>query len=223
MHKLFGVAPEEVQPSEVPGLYQINHKHDLGYVTADGKFLIHGDVTAVDTGEEFTEEHRRADRLAAINAVGTDNMIVFAPPPPLASKYVVTVFTDVDCGYCRKLHSELASYTSKGIEIRYMFWPRSGPDTPSWYRAEAVWCSPDRKVALTEAKKGANVPISSKKACDNPVAKEYELGLQLGVRGTPFLILPSGEMLDGLVPPDWLAQHMAEAETAAVEPATKRD
>jgi thiol:disulfide interchange protein DsbC len=117
----------------------------------------------------------------------------------------------------------MAGYNAKGIEIRYAFWPRSGPDTPSWYRAESVWCSSDRQAALTQAKHGLNVP-TMKKACDNPVAREYELGMQLGIRGTPALFLPNGEMLDGYVPPDWLAQHLAEAdETASDKTGTRKN
>lgn len=214
MHKLFGIKAEDVQPSVAPGLYEVNHKHEIAYVTADGKFIVHGDIVNVDTGEPVTEEHRRADRLAALAALGPNSFISFTPPPPLASKYVVTVFTDVDCGYCRKLHSEIAQYNARGIEIRYAFWPRSGPDTPSWYRAEAVWCSADRRAALTQAKQGVEIP-TVRKACDNPVQREYDLGLQLGIRGTPALFLPDGEMVDGYVPPESLAQHLAEVDDGA--------
>jgi thiol:disulfide interchange protein DsbC len=215
MQKLFGIKAEDVQPSPIAGLYEVNHKHEIAYVTADGKFMVHGDIVNLDSGEEITEEHRRADRVAALSSLGPNSFISFAPPPPLASRYIVTVFTDVDCGYCRKLHSEMAAYNAKGIEIRYAFWPRSGPDTPSWYRAEAVWCSANQRKALTEAKLGADIPTKTHN-CDNPVAHEYELGMQLGIRGTPAMFLPDGEMLDGYVPPDWLAQHLAEAdETAA--------
>ena len=214
LHKVFGVEVQDVQPSAIPGLYEVMHDHEIVYVTADGKYVMHGDIVNLDTGEEVTEQHRRADRLAALAALGTDNFIYFTPPPPLARKYVVTVFTDVDCGFCRKLHSEMASYNAKGIEIRYAFWPRSGPDTPSWYRAESVWCSSNRRAALTHAKQGGDVPIM-KKACDNPVQREYDLGMQLGIRGTPALFLPDGEMVDGYVPPDALAQHLAETSAVA--------
>jgi thiol:disulfide interchange protein DsbC len=209
--KLLGVTPEDVQPSEVPGLYQVVYKHEFGYATADGKYLLRGDLLNIDTGEEITEQHRRSDRLAALKALGENNMIVFAPKPPFATKYVMTVFTDVDCGFCRKLHSQIADYNAKGIAIRYLFWPRSGPETESWYKAVAVWCSDDRHAAFTKAKQGGNVPL---KTCDNPVEQEYKLGMELGVRGTPSMITQDGDMVQGYVPPKELAAHLAELDAA---------
>ena len=131
-------------------------------------------------------------------------MLVFGPKDP---KYTVTVFTDVDCGYCRKLHSQIAEYNRLGIRVRYLFWPRSGPDTESWTKAEQVWCSANRGEALTRAKRGEtlNAPTN----CSGlPVAREYELGKEIGIRGTPAIVLGSGEMLPGYLPPAQLLQQL---------------
>jgi thiol:disulfide interchange protein DsbC len=207
--KLLDVPRENIRPSPVPGLYEVQHDHDFGYVTADGKFLLQGDLVNLDTGEQITENHRREERLVALKALGTDNTIEFAPKAPLAAKYTVTVFTDVDCHYCQMLHSQIADYNAAGIAIRYAFFPRTGPDTESWRKAEAVWCSSDRRVALTKAKQGANITA---KACTNPVKQEYELGEQLGIRGTPMLILPNGDLVSGYLPPKQLAAKLAEED-----------
>jgi thiol:disulfide interchange protein DsbC len=205
------VPRENIRPAPIPGLYEIQHQHDFAYVTEDGKFLLRGDLINIETGEEVTENHRRGDRLAAIKDLGTQNFIVFAPSPPIATKYTVTVFTDVDCGYCRKLHSQIADYNAKGISIRYAFYPRSGPDTESWHRAEAVWCATDRKAAMTQAKSGGTVK-SGGKACENPVAKEYQLAEEIGIRGTPMLVLPNGDIYPGYAPPNVLAAKLAELD-----------
>jgi thiol:disulfide interchange protein DsbC len=164
------------------------------------------------TGKEVTEAERRADRRSALAALGDKNMIEFAPKPPVKTKYVVTVFTDVDCGYCRLLHSHIADYNAKGIEIRYAFFPRSGPDTESWYRAETVWCSADRKAALTKAKLGDEL---AQKSCANPIAREYQLGQEIGVHATPAMVMPDGELILGVVSPDELAAHLAQGDQPA--------
>ncbi|MBX6420883.1 MAG: DsbC family protein [Nevskia sp.] len=215
--KALHVTPADIRPSAAPGLYEVQKGHEFGYATADGKFFIAGDLVNLETGQQITEQHRRADRLAALRELGEDNMIVFAPTPPIATKYVVAVFTDIDCPYCRKLHSQIAQYNAKGIEIRYVFFPRTGLNTPSYYKAESVWCAADRQAALTLAKRGQTIP---EKKCVNPVAREYQLGLDLGVHATPMLILPNGDELPGYVPPDDLAAELArsaaEDKTAAV-------
>ncbi len=218
--KVPGIARDHINASPIPGLYEVQRGHLFGYVTADGRYLIQGDLVDIEKGEEITENHRRADRLAAIKSMG-DDYIEFAPAPPVQTKYTVTVFTDVDCGYCRKLHSEIKGYNAQGIAVRYMFFPRTGPNTPSFYKAESVWCSADRREALTRAKRGES--LSAPQNCPNPVLKEYQLGAELGVRGTPAMVFPNGDLYPGYVPPTQLAALLAgkgEPDLAgAVDPA----
>ncbi|MDB5984970.1 MAG: dsbC [Nevskia sp.] len=209
--KAIGVSRDDVRPSPVAGLFEVRHDHDFGYVSADGKYLLQGDLVNIQTGEQITENHRRADRLLALKELGDQNVIKFDPAPPMMTKYVINVFTDVDCAYCRKLHSQIAEYNAQGIAVHYLSWPRSGPNTDSWTRAEAVWCSADRAAALTKAKLGKDV---SAKKCDNPVAREYELGKAFGIRGTPLLVLPNGDTVPGYIPPKVLAEHLAEVDAA---------
>ena len=132
-------------------------------------------------------------------------MIIFPASKP---RHTLTVFTDIDCGYCRKLHSDIDKYNDEGITVRYLPFPRSGPDTPSYYKAVSVWCSDDRRAALTRAKAGQDVPNAT---CDNPVRASLALGHKLGVNGTPALILEDGHLLPGYVPPKKLAQVMEQS------------
>lgn len=210
--KALDVPKENIRPSPLAGFYEVQHDHDFGYVSTDGKYLLQGDLIAIDSGEQITENRRRADRLLALKGLDSGDTIEFAPKPPFATKYTVTVFTDVDCHYCQLLHSQVADYNAKGIAIRYAFFPRTGPNTESWKKAEAVWCSDDRRAALTKAKNGGNIKA---KACTNPVEKEYQLAEKLGVRGTPMLILPDGEQVMGYLPPKVLAERLAEAEATS--------
>jgi thiol:disulfide interchange protein DsbC len=204
--------PESVRPAAAPGLYELQSGSLFGYITQDGRYLIEGDLIDLQTGESLTENTRKTDRLAKLAALGEDKMIVFAPNGGVADNRKVTVFTDVDCGYCRKLHREMDQYLAKGIEIRYAFYPRSGPGTDSFRKAEAVWCSADRKEAMTVAKQTgkADGPVD----CDNPVREEWELGAELGLRGTPMMILPNGEVVNGYVPAGPLADRLAALDQA---------
>ena len=131
------------------------------------------------------------------------------------AKYTIDVFTDIDCGYCRKLHSEIAEYNRLGIRVRYMFYPRSGPGTESWQKAVSVACSSNPQDALTRAKQGEAVPERSCKT--PPVAKTYELGRELQVRGTPGIFTEAGDYVPGYRPPAEMLQvlQQLEAERAA--------
>ncbi len=209
---------EDIRATEAAGLYEVKSDGNYGYVTADGKFLIAGDLVDLGSGESLTENRRRGDRVAKLEALGTDNMIVFAPAG--GTKHVVTVFTDIDCGYCRKLHSEIAQYNAAGIEIRYVSYPRSGPNSESFHKAQAVWCAADRKAALTAAKQGG--AVTGEAACNDPIGREWALGNELGLRGTPLLVLEDGSVVNGYVPAAALAQRLATPSRAALTGSPKQ-
>ena len=123
----------------------------IAYVSADGKYLFSGNIYDLDTEVNLTAMRRNAARAKALASLREDQMIIFSPENP---KMTVTVFTDIDCGYCRKFHSHIADLNKAGVRVRYMMFPRTGPGTESWRKAEEVWCSADRKEALTRAKRG---------------------------------------------------------------------
>jgi len=201
--KIPGTKAEDLKPSPIPGIYELMRGTDAAYVSADGKYAIAGDLFDLGSNSNLTETRRKNVRAKLISAIPENQMLVFSPKDP---KYTITVFTDVDCGYCRKLHSEIAEYNRLGIRVRYMFYPRSGPDTDSWHKAEEVWCSSNRNEALTRAKRGEDLKV---KSCpDSPVARHYELGRELDVRGTPAIFTSEGDLLPGYVPPALLAQEL---------------
>ena len=207
--KMPGIEPEAVTQSVAPGIYQVRKGTEYGYVTGDGRYLIYGDMVDLQTGEEITERQRGAARMAVLKQFGPDQVIEFAPKDP---KYFVTVFTDIDCGYCRKLHSEIQQYNNAGIGVRYLFFPRSGPDTPSFQEAKAVWCSGDRREALTQAKRGVHIKASTR--CPNPVQQHYDAGESIGISATPTIILPDGEVVRGYMRAQPLAARLAEIAAA---------
>ena len=200
-----GARPEELRATAVPGVWELTRGADIVYVTADGKYAFTGDLVELASNNNLTEQHRRELRVKAISNFPESEMLIFGPKDP---KYTVTVFTDVDCPYCRKLHGQIAAYNRLGIRVRYVLYPRTGPNTESWTKAEQVWCSGDRNTALTRAKLGE--ALNTKPCADNPVARSYALGQEFALEGTPAIIMPSGEMLPGYVPPDVLAAHLKD-------------
>lgn len=202
--KIMAAKPDSITPSPIAGLYEVVYGAGIYYASKDGRYVVKGDILDVEKKNNITEQRRTGTRLSAINKVSEDKMIIFAPKKV---RHTITVFTDIDCGYCRKLHNEIDTYLKEGIRVRYLSMPRSGLNTPSYYKAVAVWCAKDRKDALTRAKKDEQV---EQKSCDNPVEEEMNLAEEVGVSGTPTIITESGRMLPGYVPAPHLAQILDE-------------
>ena len=192
--------PDSVKPTAIPGLYEVMLKSKIVYLSQDGRFLLQGELIDLKERTNLTEARLDTQRAKALAAIGEDQMVVFAPTEP--AKHTITVFTDIDCGYCRKFHQEITDYNHNGIKVRYLMYPRAGIGSDSYDKAVAVWCSPDRRDAITRAKKGEAV---EQKSCPNPVKEQYELGQALGVRGTPTIILEGGQLIPGYVPAARLA------------------
>lgn len=210
---LGGQHPDSVAPTSISGLYEVVVGGQILYLSGDGRFVLQGDVIDLGSRDNLTENRRGELRGKAIAALNEKDMVVFAPEG--AVKHTVTIFTDIDCGYCRKMHSQIAAYNKEGIKIRYLMFPREGIGSESYNKAVAVWCADDRPAALTLAKRGETVPG---KTCENPVQAQFELGQKLGVRGTPSMILESGEMLPGYVPPTQLAELLANSKSKTPKP-----
>ncbi|HOW75477.1 MAG TPA: DsbC family protein [Candidatus Competibacteraceae bacterium] len=211
---LNGEKPDSVVPSAIPGLFEVVLGGQVLYLSEDGRFIVQGDLLDLGSRANLTENRRGELRGKAIEAVSEKDMVIFAPAGP--AKYTVTIFTDVDCGYCRKMHSQMAAYNKEGIKIRYLLFPREGINSESFNKAVSVWCADNRQEAMTKAKRGETI---ENKSCDNPVQAQYELGQKLGVRGTPSMILENGEMLPGYVPPTQLAELLASGKDKAAKAA----
>lgn len=194
-----GLTLGDINPTPAAGLYEVMVGQRIIYVTEDGRYLVQGSLIDLKEKKNLTEPRLNSIKANAVAAVGEDNMVIFGPQD---AKHTITVFTDIDCGYCRKLHSEMAGYNDEGIRIRYLFYPRAGLNSSSYRKAVTVWCSDDRKDAMTQSKSGVTL---DEKSCANPVSNHLELGEQLGVSGTPAMVLESGEMIPGYVPPKRLS------------------
>jgi thiol:disulfide interchange protein DsbC len=201
-----GVNPNNIFPSPVNGLYQVLMPPRFFYASADGRYLVDGDLIDMKTRENISQVPRNKSVSAAINGMGEDSMIIFGDKK---MKHTVTVFTDIDCGYCRKLHNEIKKYNKAGIRIRYLAYPRAGIGSGSFKKAEAVWCSKDKAKAMTDAKNGKNVKSDN---CKNPVGKHYTLGQMIGLRGTPALVLEDGTVVPGYIPAARLSEGLNQVK-----------
>lgn len=196
---------DNIKATPVAGIYQVTlNGANIIYSNADGSHIFSGDLFSIEVGGlvNLTEAVRSGARVEALAAVPSQQFIEYAPKQVKAT---VTVFTDVDCGYCRKLHLEMDNYHAKGIAIRYAAFPRGGVQSPQYQKMVSAWCADDNKAAMDALKNGQSL---DPKTCANPVAQHYELGVGFGIRGTPALVLDDGTLIPGYVPADELAQRL---------------
>jgi thiol:disulfide interchange protein DsbC len=201
------IKPEHIQPSPIDGWYTVRKGAVVAYISADGRYLLQGDLIDLDTQVNLSESERNSARIEMMAAIPDDEMISFTPDEV---KYSVSIFTDIDCAYCRRLHSQIDEYLAQSIEINYLLYPRSGPTSASWVKAEQVWCADDRNEALTLAKVDKNFDSHS---CDSSmISKHYSLGKEVGLTGTPAIVMSDGTLMPGYLPPLALAERLAVAE-----------
>ena len=204
------IKPKHMHKSPIDGWYTIQKGSIVAYISDDGRYLLQGDLIDLDSQVNVTEASRSTARRDLMSNVEDEQTIKFSPEEV---KYTVSIFTDIDCTYCRRLHSQIDEYLENGIEVRYFLYPRGGPASRSWNTSEEVWCSKDRGDALTQAKLDRKFETSS---CDaSAVSDHYIIGQEVGLNGTPAIVLDDGELIAGYLPPD--ALRMRLDQKAAVD------
>ncbi|GAA0859129.1 bifunctional protein-disulfide isomerase/oxidoreductase DsbC [Aliiglaciecola litoralis] len=194
IQNVLGFQVLSIGDSPIDGLVQVSTNRGLFYTSDDGKFLVSGKIFNVEKGmRDETESSLAKMRIEGLGEF-KDTYIEFTAPE---EKYIVNVFTDITCGYCRKLHREMDEYMANGITVRYFAFPRGGVNSKSYRDMVSVWCADDQQHAMTIAKTGGTVEKSN---CANAVAQQYEFGQQVGVTGTPNIVLPNGAMIPGYQP-----------------------
>jgi thiol:disulfide interchange protein DsbC len=206
---------DRIGPAPIPGFQEAIVAGQVLYFSDDGRYMLQGSLYDMQTKKDLSQAGISVLRRDELKKVPVADRIVFAPVGP--RKHTLSVFTDIECGFCRKMHSEIADYNRLGIAIEYLAFPRAGLTSPDALAMESVWCSADRRKALTDAKNGRPVPP---KRCSNPVAAQYGLGQRIGLQGTPMAINADGIALPGYLPPDKMLEALdklaAEAKGDAV-------
>ena len=194
------VKVSRITATPIEGMYEVIVGTQVVYMSVDARYMIEGDLFDLNTKRNMSEEAKSVIRLAAIEKLGADKMLVYKPEKV---KNTVTVVTDIDCPYCRRLHSEIPDYIKNDIQVRYIFMPLKG--AADMKKTVSVWCAEDQQRALDTAKSGGKV---EEKTCDNPIKEHLALARELGVRGTPAILLEDGRLLPGYVPIDKLVAEI---------------
>jgi thiol:disulfide interchange protein DsbC len=192
----------KISAAPMPGVYQVDLQGTFAYAYVSGDYILLGDLYNTQDKVNLGDQASAARMASLIDAVPVSKMIVYGPKD--AERHI-TVFTDIDCGYCRKLHLEVPELTEAGIQVRYLAFPRAGIGSQSHKKYVSVWCNDDQQSSLTTAKSGGSVPTAT---CDNPVEESYNLGRQVGVRGTPTIIFDDGTVTPGYIPSVELIKRM---------------
>lgn len=200
-----------IKNSPMPDIYQVESKNNFIYISADGRYLIQGDMLDVENRWNLTEQERSKGRKEILDQINEDELIVFKAKD---EKQAIYVFTDIDCGYCQKLHRDIDVLNNLGITVKYLAFPRTDEYTPAWNKISEVWCADDKLKAMTDAKERRDDNIVGDKsvegifACGEIVQKHFELGNTLGVMGTPGIFLDNGNVIKGYMPPERLAEKI---------------
>jgi thiol:disulfide interchange protein DsbC len=197
---------ESIEPSIFDGIYKVYYG-DLQpiYVSQDGNFFIYGDMYQINSNRiiNITNEETKSRRVDLLSSIPLNELIIFKSKNEISA---ITVFTDVDCGYCRKLHSQISEYNKVGITVKYAAFPRSGIGTQTFTRMVGAWCADDPKKVITDLKNDKKLNLDF---CDDqPIAKHYVIGQKLGISGTPAIITPDGELIPGYVSPEELLSRL---------------
>ncbi len=198
------LVPDSIKSAGVGNLFEVSFGTRVFYISADGKYLFQGQVIDLKNRIQLTEKREQELKKELLSKLDEKSAIIFQNDN---FEYTITVFTDTDCGFCRKLHREIRNYLNKGIKVRYLAYPRSGLKSQTALDMVSVWCSKDRNKALGVVKSGGEIDPSS---CINPIATHYKLGQDFAIRGTPAIVLDNGKVISGYVPPDDLIKILKD-------------
>lgn len=201
-----GVPISQITESPVPGLYEVIAGAQVVYMDQNARYMLDGDLVDLASRKNYTEQAKSKIRMTAINTLGEDNMLIYTPKKV---DHTITVVTDIDCPYCRRLHSEMDQYMASNVKVRYIFMPLKGQS--DFENTVSVWCAEDKNNALDLAKSGVEIEAMK---CDNPIKAHLALAREIGIRGTPAIILESGEMLPGYVPAAKLVSEINKQSAA---------
>ncbi|MBP7900566.1 MAG: DsbC family protein [Gammaproteobacteria bacterium] len=198
------LADAKVSATPIPGLFSVQQGAFVFYSSADGQYVLRGDLLSLSDKRNLTEEAQQAFRVASLSRLSDKDTINYNPEKGKAT-HRITVFTDVDCPYCHQMHQMLPKLLDSGIAVRYVMYPRAGIDSPSYHKTVHAWCQRANKQELDQMMKGGSAPAKLS-SCVNPIKQQFELANELGLQGTPSIILADGSLIPGLAPLDELVR-----------------
>jgi len=202
-----GMSITSVSTSPVPGLYEFVSDGQIYYVDRNADYLLDGSMIDLNGRVNLTEGRLGQLHTGLIEEIGEDNMLIYEPSEP--SDRSITVFTDISCGYCRRLHQDIDGLLDAGVRVRYLLFPRAGLDSEAHAALESVWCADNPQEAMTRAKSGQSVEPAT---CDNPIAEHVSIAERIGLRGTPLIYLDTGDRIPGYREPATIADMVNQGE-----------
>lgn len=193
-----------INETPLPGVFEVMLGDQVVYLGKNARYMMNGDMIDLSTRKNLTEAAKFGTRLAAMTKLGEENMLVYTPEKV---DHTITVITDIDCRYCRQLHSEMDQYMENNVKVRYIFMPLRGK--ADYIKTVSVWCAKDQNKALDLAKQGGNIETLN---CDNPIKQHLAMARGLGVNGTPAIIMETGELLPGYVEVSELLKELNKAQ-----------
>lgn len=197
---------ETVNATPVPGLFEVTVEGQLIYLTADGRYMVHGDIYDRQTTVNLSDAARGKVRLKVLNTIPDSQTIVFGPKK---AAHTLTIFTDSSCGFCRKLHQEVPELNKQGVKVRYMLFPRAGPGTANFRELQSVWCADNQQDAMNKVKAGQSVPP---KVCKDPIEQHMDIAQNLGLTGTPYMLTETGAVINGYRPAAQLVEMLKSGQ-----------
>lgn len=199
---------EHLATTPVPGLYEMVSEGQIFYIDETASFLLDGNLVDLKGQKNLTEKSMTAQNLRYIDGIGEENMLIYTQTETTPTRSM-SVFTDLDCPFCQRLHSELDILLDAGVSVRYLLYPREGLNTQAHRNLESVWCADDQHAALTAAKKGELSPLAS---CDNPITQHVALARQLEITATPMIFLDNGQRINGYLDAETLLEVFDETK-----------
>lgn len=210
--RLAGLVPNVddlvIAETPMPGLVQVRIGSDIIYMTGDGRYLFQGRVIDLETQRDLTEVAMSALRKEQLQSLDRAEFVTFGAHD---AEFQLLVFTDPDCGFCRRMHEKIDEYNALGITIHYLAFPRAGRGSTTYNNMVSIWCAENRNEAMDVAKLGRTPRAAT---CDNPVMDQYQLGQALGVTGTPSMMTFDGDIIPGYVPPEQLRERLERTAAA---------
>lgn len=202
------VKDAKITKTSVNGIYQVKVGLTVVYMSKDGKYLLNGNMIDLDSGKNLTKVAIAKARKMALDGIDESSLIIYpAKEGKDKAKHTITVFTDVDCPYCKKFHKEIPALTDAGVNVRYISFPRAGVGSPSYFKAVSVWCAKNPQKAMGDAMNGLEL---DKTQCKNPINQHLQYAQEFEVNGTPNIILDNGALLPGYVPANKLLKVLSE-------------
>ncbi len=196
---------DEVSKTPMPGVFEVRvNQSELFYTDAQGNYLIQGSLIDARARVNLTEQ--RLQKLTAIAFKDLPLKDAFTVVRGNGKRQLV-VFSDPNCGYCKRLERELLKVDD--VTIHVLLYPILGADSAE--KARHIWCAKDKAKTYADWMMREALPAAAD--CDTAaVARNFEFGKKHRVTGTPTLVFADGSRVPGAIGADRIEKMLDSAK-----------